>query len=37
MTEQMIGGHVLVEAHLYGAVIGVIFALIKSAEEKFYS
>ena len=37
MTEQMIGGHVLVEAHLYGAFIGVIFALIKSAEEKFYS
>ena len=37
MTEQMIGGHVLVEAHLYGAVIGIIFVLIKSAKEKFYS
>lgn len=27
MTEQLIGGHVLVEAHLYGAVIGLVFAL----------
>ena len=27
VTEQLIGGHVLVEAHLYGVVIGLVFAL----------
>ena len=27
MTESMIGGHVLVEAHLYGAIVGLIFAV----------
>ncbi|HMY00837.1 MAG TPA: rhombosortase [Agitococcus sp.] len=28
VTEKMIGGHVLVEAHLYGAIIGLIYALV---------
>ncbi len=36
-TEKMIGGHVLVEAHLYGAIIGIIFAVIKIIKEKLYS
>lgn len=36
-TEKIIGGHVLVEAHLYGAIIGIIFAVITIIKEKLYS
>jgi rhomboid family GlyGly-CTERM serine protease len=28
VTEQMIGGHVLIEAHLFGAVIGLVYEVI---------
>lgn len=35
MTEQAIGGHVLIEAHLFGAIIGMMFSLIKVALEKY--
>lgn len=36
-TEKIIGGHVLVEAHLYGAIIGIIFAVITIFKEKLCS
>ncbi len=29
MTEQLIGGRVLVEAHLFGAIIGLVFMWVK--------
>ena len=28
VTEQMIGGHVLIEAHLFGAVIGLLYEFV---------
>lgn len=33
VTENMIGGHVLVEAHLYGAIVGLMFALANMSFE----
>jgi hypothetical protein len=28
VTEQMIGGHVLTEAHLFGAIIGLMYEFV---------
>lgn len=33
LTEDMIGGHVLVQAHLYGAVFGMCYALVAGLHQ----